>query len=99
MIDFVAFLALADSGSATIYMYTVGGVRHHLCKCALPDFFNSFALALVLKRLNASVHKAPDGRIPILLNMLHNMCAALQYVCDSAYWMAMYTALFTSAFH
>ena len=98
MIDFVAFLTLANLGSATVCMY-MAGVHHHLCTCALPDFSNSFALALVLKGLNTSIDKSPDVRIPISLNMLHDMCRALQHICNSAYWVAMYTVLFTLALH
>lgn len=69
MVEFVAFLSLADTAPATIQTY-ISGIRHHLKIRYLPDIQNSFLLKLLFKEV-AQLPKAPNVCIPLSLGHAH----------------------------
>ena len=97
LVEFIAFLAIAEMAGASIHLY-VSGVKHHLKIQSLPDFSTNFTLALVLKGISNTDNRS-GVRIPITLGMLDHMCLFLQHVVASSYLVMLYTALFIVAFH
>ena len=77
LVQFIAFLSLIPLVLGTIHTY-ISGVHHHLKICLLPDFQNSFMIALVLRGLTLPEHQE-DICLPISI-MLHKMHGVLPLI-------------------
>ena len=96
IMEFIAFLSLAQLAQSTIGSY-VSGVRHHLRLNNLPTFENNFMLKLVLKGIT-NMHASVDLRLPIMLDVLHHMIAALNLVVANYYDTCLYMAVLSAGF-
>ena len=96
IMEFIAFLSLGPLAQSTIALY-VSGVRHHLRLRSLPTYEDNFMLKLVLKGI-ANTHASINVRLPIMLDLLHHMIAALNLVVENYYDTCLYTAVLTAGF-
>ena len=74
----------------------ISGVHHHLKIHLLPDFQNSFIIALVLRGLTSPEHQE-DIHLPISIIMLHKMHGALPLIMH-VYNATMFAAVFAFGF-
>ena len=96
LVDFAALLSISGFAPSTITTY-ISGVRHNLRRLSLLDFTNNRLLSMVLKGANRSDGRA-DVRLPILFDLLKDMCRALQFTTLSLYDYCMYKALLALGF-
>ena len=98
IVEYIAFLSLGGLAPSTI-RGNISGVRHHLKIRLLKHFEKSFIIALTLKGVAQDNPTTPDIRLPVSINMLIRMCAALRHVLDSPYMVLLYQTMFTVAFY
>lgn len=96
LVEFISFLSLIPLGPGTSICTYLSGVRYHFKICLLPDFADSFFIALILKGVT-SPECQDDVWLPISLHVLHQMFNALPLLMH-AYNASMYQSLLTLGF-
>ena len=96
-LEFISYLSLSGLALATIHLY-VSGVRVNLHWRGLNTFQNSFVIKMMLKGMSTK-HREPDIWLPIIRQILGQMCSVLACIVGDPYLMVMYTSMLTLAFN
>ena len=97
VMEFVAFLSMANLVPATILSYILG-VKYHLRIRFLNDFSNNFLLKFVAKGIVSQQHQ-PDVRLPITMDILVKMLIALPLVPINPHEVCMYRVVLVAGFY
>ena len=97
VMEFVAFLSMANLAPATILSY-ISGLKYHLRIKFLNDFIDSFLLKLVAKGIT-SQQRQPDVRLLITMDILVKMLHALPLVHINPHEVCMYRGVLVAGFY
>ena len=96
VVEFAAFLSMANLAPATILSY-ISRVKYHLRIRFLNNFSDSFLLKLVAKGIVSQQHR-PDVRLLIIMDILVKMLHALPLVHINPHEVCMYRAVLVAGF-